>query len=394
MGFATTTCRKYYTVEQDTLATSLGAIAQPVAIRTLVTCALLVLLSSLAAIAGVKNQDYQKPPIKLGVSGGPESCHKGKPLTGTLGALVAVPDPQQPGKTRRAALSNAHILSCDNDTVGSIIQPGAEDLKKDKKPETVAMSGKTVKIEYDKENTIDAAIAYENLVSCGAVFLGTPCFSEDGSILDIGPVSQTLAKPAKEMKVQKSGRSTGVTNGVIEDPDFKAVVKFGTKDVTFVHQILIKDKDFCKGGDSGSLVVEPQDKEKRPKPVGLLFGKAEKSELCVANPIDKVLEAFKASFAADFQLPGERNDSSDVTPDPAPDWRWDAVRLVRDRYDYFLSKLPEVVGEGVNLSQDGSGDVVIRLYLRRASPEALKSIPKEVEGVRIETVESGDFVAL
>jgi hypothetical protein len=394
MKITATNREKRYKAGGNPLAMDLRTLRYPfVAITRLRVCALLVLLASTAALgqlaAGDKNREYQSPPIKLGTSGGPESCARGKPATATLGSLVIVPNPLRPGETRRAALSNAHILSCDNSTVGTIIQPGSDDLVKDKNPEKVALTGVTNPIDYKKDNLVDAAIAYENQVTCGAPFLGTPCFDDNGAILEIGTVSNQTAKPAKEMKVQKSGRSTGKTEGKIEDPDANVTVSFGpNKEAKFVHQMLI-NKEFCEAGDSGSLVVAPQDKG-RPKPVGLLFSKAERSGLCAANPIDKVLEVFKAKL----QTAGAENDEPDLTPEPVLDWQWEAARLVRDRYDDFLSRLPEVVGEGVSLSRDGSGEVVILLYVRQASDEVLSAIPEQIEGIRVETEETGEFVPL
>jgi len=139
-------------------------------------------------------------------------------------------------------------------------------------------------------NTIDAAIASTSLEQLGNA---TP---PDG----YGTPRSKTAKAHVHFKVQKYGRTTGLTEGAIEavnatvavlyrNPQFDPQNPVGTLPfliATFVDQILITPgTDFVQGGDSGSLVVS-----RGKKPLGLVF--AWGSEYGIASPIEPVLERF------------------------------------------------------------------------------------------------------
>lgn len=92
--------------------------------------------------------------------------------------------------------------------------------------------------------------------------------------------------------VKKSGRTTGVTEGVIHAVDYQANVamdKTGTKIARFVDQLLIKTDSgkFSAPGDSGSAIV------KGDKLVGLLF--AGSDTVTIANKIENVFMELKVS---------------------------------------------------------------------------------------------------
>ena len=119
-------------------------------------------------------------------------------------------------------------------------------------------------------NTIDAALA-------------KPLEPErlDARILEIGEV-KGVADAKVGMEVTKSGRTTGVTEGVIKAIDATVQVDMGDGEEAVFHDQIIATP-MSQGGDSGALVL---DKERRA--VGLLFAGSEKTS--VFNKISNVLE--------------------------------------------------------------------------------------------------------
>ncbi len=103
----------------------------------------------------------------------------------------------------------------------------------------------------------------------------------EDAILKIGAVSGTV-DAAVGMKVRKSGRTTGYTEGVINTLDATIEVGYGSNVAVFEQQILTND--MSDPGDSGSLIVSEDNRA-----VGLLF--AGSSSVTVINPIAAVLSA-------------------------------------------------------------------------------------------------------
>lgn len=102
-----------------------------------------------------------------------------------------------------------------------------------------------------------------------------------GDILGIGSTTGVINSNFQvDDYLQKSGRTTGVTEGKILAIDVAANVSYGTDGTaTFYDQIVASY--MSEGGDSGSIVL---DKDKNL--VGLLF--AGSSTVTILNPIDKV----------------------------------------------------------------------------------------------------------
>ena len=257
---------------------------------------LLIVLSVLAVAAvqnvvwaddGPEHQTVQSWPIKLGTSGG-NINDRGTLYccSGTLGSLVE-------DGVSQYILSNNHVLARTNlGIIGDgINQPGQIDQNCGQTG-IVASLTDFVKIRFKKGraiplNTVDAAIA---LVVEDAV-------DPNGGILDIGEVGSGIASAELGQAVQKSGRTTGHTKGVVTAIDVTVDVGYSkecggasNQIARFKNQIFIKGsgKAFSAGGDSGSLIVE--DVTVSPRAVGLLF--AGSSTVTVANPIDAVLNAF------------------------------------------------------------------------------------------------------
>jgi hypothetical protein len=126
------------------------------------------------------------------------------------------------------------------------------------------------------DNLVDAAIA-------------RPLSASDVSaeILDIGRISG-LGRGELGMRVQKSGRTTGYTQGEIIQVDVTAKVQYGAGRVaTFTDQLMAGA--MSQGGDSGSAVLN-DDKQL----VGLLFAGSDATT--IINRIEHVFSALNLSL--------------------------------------------------------------------------------------------------
>jgi hypothetical protein len=239
------------------------------------------------ADGGPEHQISQSWPIKLGTSGG--NINDRSMLyccSGTLGSLVE-------DDVSQYILSNNHVLARTNlGIIGEgINQPGQIDQSCGQMGIVASLSD-FVKIRFKKGraiplNSVDAAIA---VVVDGAA-------DPNGGILDIGEISSEIASAELGQAVQKSGRTTGHTKGIVTAIDVTVDVAYSkecggasNQIARFKNQIFIEGSSeaFSAGGDSGSLIVE--DAAVSPRAVGLLF--AGSPTITVANPIDAVLNAF------------------------------------------------------------------------------------------------------
>lgn len=219
---------------------------------------------------------------------------------GTLGCLVR----KLGGET--FILSNNHVLADSNNAaIGSnILQPGKFDggILADR----IAMLADFVPIKFEGESSgckigkaivgvlnFSAASAKrqtrleavnseqpENLVDAA---IARPINDENvlEEILEIG-VPLGLEIGSLGMRIQKSGRTTGLTRGEITQVDAAVMVQYGEgKTALFVDQIMAGE--MCSGGDSGSAVLN-MDREL----VGLLFAGSEKTT--VINSMHYVFE--------------------------------------------------------------------------------------------------------
>jgi len=238
-------------------------------------------------------------------------------------------------------------------------------------------------------NTVDAAIAE---IVPGAV-------QANGFIMNIGPINNFPLNPAVGMPVRKSGRTTGLTTGTVSAVNSTVLVSgygpncgFPQFNARFVNQFMITPGTFLAGGDSGSLAVRVATLSSGTTvrlPVGLLFAGSATS--AVASPISAVMSIFGVSFGAS---PPTREDMAAGAQAQTSDPRIEAVASVKDRYDEALMRLPEVVGHGISYAQDGSGEVVIRLFLRTLTEAARTAAPARIEGIRVELEQTGEFRAL
>lgn len=204
----------------------------------------------------------------------------GTVMAGTFGALV-----EADGK--RYILSNNHVLANENALpLGStIFQPGLLDRNTPAKNK-IGKLARFIKLKTAGSNQVDCAIA--ELSAAAAA---------DAIVLHkVGKLSSGVPLKANEnMKVEKTGRTTGYTTGVIRDVQATVKVTYDSGTLTFADQIVIVNaggSSFSDAGDSGSLIVERTTKQ----PVGLLFGGTKSHTL--ANHIEDVLSALNVAIVA------------------------------------------------------------------------------------------------
>jgi hypothetical protein len=127
-----------------------------------------------------------------------------------------------------------------------------------------------------QENRVDAAIA-------------TPLNADDvkDEILNIGPIAGSVSGELG-MAIKKSGRTTGLTTGEIQQVDVTANVQYGAGQIAvFADQLLAGA--MSQGGDSGSAVVDDHNRL-----TGLLFAGSDTTT--IINRIENVFSALGVSL--------------------------------------------------------------------------------------------------
>ncbi|HSV22653.1 MAG TPA: hypothetical protein VLJ17_06450 [Xanthobacteraceae bacterium] len=333
-------------------------------------------------------------PIPLGISGGnihsiirfnKRSKIKGC-FGGTLGSMV------QDSSLNQFILSNNHVIADQNTAKPGerIVQPGLNDVTCLKSPtNAVATFSKAIHINFaGGNNTVDAAIA---AVEPGLV-------SPD--ILFIGEIADSTATPVIALPVQKMGRTTCLTTGVIAAVNANVTVNYSEirkpKLAKFINQILVTGSSdtptFGGPGDSGSLIVT---QGTCPQAVALLFAGSTGGGVTIANPISEVLSKLSvsmvgsctASLASDTSPANVLAGSFGVSMQALT-----AATSVRDRHESQLMNIKDAVGTGIGVS-DGSGHPSLEVYVKKLTPEMQAAAPKDVDGLPVKLVESGEFVA-
>jgi hypothetical protein len=350
-------------------------------------------------------------PVSLGSSGGNNNDYDSSGNTivdccsGTLGSLLEGSD------KRQYLLSNNHVLArSDQATVGdTIVQPGLIDnncTPNGDGPGTTVVGSLTGWLPLSSASTnADAAIAQ---VAAGAV-------SPSGNILELGARQSdgTLAaappgisssggkgEPAAlQMRVAKSGRTTGLTCAGVSTLSLDVMVDYYTDCAetkpyltkTFTNQVGISGNEFSDAGDSGSLVVDTSDAE----PVGLFFaGGADASGVGqgVANPAPDVLAELNAqvgsgttyTFAggADHSVSCLNYGDSTVTAAQAQTLSDEEISrglLAAAQARSLVNPSAGVLGVAAGKSNDRPGEAAVLVY---TDENMTVSVPAEVGGVR------------
>ncbi len=217
-------------------------------------------------------------PVPGGVSVGLDFNAVNYEFAGTLG--TAVVDKQNPA--RLYALSNNHVLADENrvDEGAGVVQPAT--LDGGRNADRVARLTRYVPLRFNnRRNWMDAAIAeFENAAEV------------DKNILGIGVASRD-AKPSLNLSVRKSGRTTGLTEGIVRalNSDITGI-EYEQGMVRMDDVIVIRgiEGPFSKPGDSGSVIVDS-----RGRVVALLF--AGSDVVTFAIPIQRILRRLKIRIA-------------------------------------------------------------------------------------------------
>jgi hypothetical protein len=195
--------------------------------------------------------------------------------TGTLGAIVKK-------GAKFFLLSNSHVLASSGKGKrgDEIIYPGGAD--KGSKTQKVAALSHILPFKKGDDflNRVDAALA-----EVDAAFGEKLDFSIRGANSPLGTTN-----PVRGMKVVMRGRTSGDSEGVVQDIHFSIVLTYpGVGEIGFIDQV--KCTRYSKPGDSGALIVD----KKSGKIVGLHFAGSGASS--IFNPISEVEKALKFRFA-------------------------------------------------------------------------------------------------
>jgi hypothetical protein len=213
-------------------------------------------------------------PVPIGISTG----NRYECSAGTIGARV------KDVSGNVYALSNNHVYAReDSASLGEeVLQPGLFDTGCVYDPDNhLGNLFAFVPLEFDgSANYVDAAIA---LTSTDYLDNTTP---KSG----YGIPKSSTADATLGMLVQKFGRTTQLTKGVVTGLNGTGWISYDSGLALFADQIIIESakKPFVKAGDSGSLIVTQGGRQ----PVGLLFAGDSSGKFAIANQIDLVLSAF------------------------------------------------------------------------------------------------------
>lgn len=410
---AFTTCTVTYTapavIANDVVvhitATSSGASA---ASRTEAA----VLLNSEALNSSpVAHQQLLPTLMPLGGSGGNNSDYDSHGNTiadccsGTLGALL------EDNAGRQYILSNNHVLAkSDRASIGDpIVQPGLIDnncTPNGSGPGTVPVANLSAWLPLKSPQTnADAAIAQvgSRTVDHAGSILELGARQPDGTLAAAAPgISSTggHGEPATlQMRVAKSGRTTGLTCGAISAIDLDVAVDYYSDCAEthpyltkiFTSQMAISGNRFSDAGDSGALIVDTADGE----PVGLFFaGGTDAAGVGqgVANPAPEVLTELASAVGngASFTFAGTADhpvsclhygNSTARSAQAAP---LSDAEIARGQQALFAARslvnpAAGIFGVSMGKSIDHAGEAAVLIYINEASQPR---VPASIEGVR------------
>ena len=339
-------------------------------------------------------QSFLRRPIVLGTSGGSAAFVRRVPqgnlveifcAGGTLGSLV------QDAVGHRFILSNNHVLARSN--AGrrgeAIVQPSLGDSRCMRTPrDVVAHLSRDIPIAFGDggSNLVDAAIAH---VRRGKV---------SAEIANVGAIAGAPVANALGLTIQKMGRTTCLTRGIVVAVDAEVQVggysrrpRIQSNDsgetAFFRDQILIESLDggvVGGPGDSGSLVVTT---DACPRPVGLLFGGSIDGRTAFANPAAAVVSSLGVSFVGGCTAAAIGTEARGVQSAPVV-----RAAAARDLHRSTLMGIPDAIGTAVGIG-DGTDPVGIEVLVKASTPELRASAPRELDGLPVRLREVGPIVA-
>jgi hypothetical protein len=325
--------------------------------------------------------------------------------SGTLGALI------QDNSGKQYLLSNNHVLArSDHAAVGdAIVQPGLIDNNCTPSGEgagTVPVGALTAWLPLKSPQTnADAALAQvasRTLDATGSI-LELGARQSDGTLASAPPgISSSNGKgeaPGLQMRVAKSGRTTGLTCASVSAVSLDVSVDYYrdcaetrpylTK--VFTNQIAVSGDRFSDAGDSGALVVDTSNAE----PVGLFFaGGTDAAGVGqgVANPASDVLSELGAQAGAgtSYSFVGGADHGvsclsyGDSTISSAQGVTLGSEQIARGQRALAAARLQVnpsagILGVSMGKSSDHPGEAAVIVYVDEGGSA---SVPESVEGVR------------
>lgn len=226
------------------------------------------------------NCSQQRRQRQRPIVGGISSGHRDI-TAGTLGCLCHSTNILDDTSTI-FALSNNHVYANVNTALigDPLYQPGSADGGSLSDYFAKLHRFVPIKMGGNQANRVDAAI--------GSILPSVDHLSE---ICQIGAISGTIAAQ-EDMEVRKHGRTTGYTEGYIDDISYDALVGMDHNDpnviALFENQLRIvssSSQPIGLGGDSGSAVVH----RTQDKVVGLYFAGPSSGAYGIANRIEDVM---------------------------------------------------------------------------------------------------------
>ncbi|MFI8521062.1 hypothetical protein ACIGEZ_25065 [Streptomyces sp. NPDC085481] len=205
---------------------------------------------------------------------------------GTLGCLST--GRSFPRNQRTLIISCHHVFANVNQGAlgNGVIQPATADGG-GFPPDLVAVLEKTVRIEFDGTiNSVDCATAWADRLNVSPKVLAPGPFGP----FEV-PISPTTAAVTVGSAVGKSGRTTEVTSGTVQEVGASHWVRYPTGAMAYFSGSLAIVGDsgpFTVLGDSGAIVWTL---DLVRNPVGLHFAGAVNGSRSFANPIDIVTQA-------------------------------------------------------------------------------------------------------
>jgi hypothetical protein len=325
--------------------------------------------------------------------------------SGTLGALV------EDNSGRQYVLSNNHVLArSDHAAMGdAIVQPGLIDnncTPNGAGPGTVPVATLSAWLPLKSRQTnADAAIAQvaSRTVDGAGSILELGARQPDGTLAAAPPGTSSSAGRGEaaelQMRVAKSGRTTGLTCGGVSAIDLDVAVDYFSDCAetrpyltkTFTHQLAISGDRFSDAGDSGALVVDTANGE----PVGLFFAGGTDGAgvgLGVANPAGDVLNELgsAAGNGASFTFAGVADHPvsclhyGDSTLSAAQSKPLSDAEIARGQQALFAARAlvnpaTGILGVGMGKSSDRPGEAAVLVYVAENGKE---NVPATLEGVR------------
>jgi hypothetical protein len=370
------------------------------------------------------HQAQQPTSVQLGSSGGNNNDYDLARnqivdcCSGTLGALLRGSD------NRKYLLSNNHVLArSDHAGVGDpIIQPGLIDNnckpgQEGSGPAPVATLSGWPALKSSSTN-VDAAIAQvvSDAVDQSGSILEMGVRQPDGTLAAAPPgISSTGGRGesgALQLRVAKSGRTTGETCARISALDFDVNVDYYQDcaetvpylSKTFTNQIAISGDGFSDAGDSGSLVLDSGNAE----PVGLYFAGGIDSagvSQAIASPATEVLNELDSQVGngVTYTFVGTQDHQvsclnyGDGTVAAAQGRMLADTEIVRAQQAVepartLVKTSPGILGVAAGKSSDHPGEAAVIVYVDENEPA---SVPAIVGGVRTVVIAtSGQAVAL